>query len=104
MLHNITILFTYYLHILHRLQIMKMTFLKLFLICTFKYQNLAENEPIWRKIIKKGELRGVHGVCFFQVRPYIHCLYINTLGLPVIAKLGLVVTDSSRFCIRQDYL
>ena len=36
MLHDITLLFTQYLHILHRLQTMKMTFKKLFLICTFK--------------------------------------------------------------------
>ena len=42
-LHNITMLFTYYLHILLHLQAMKMIFLKLFLICTFKDPNLAEN-------------------------------------------------------------
>ena len=32
-----------YVHILHHLQAMKMIFLKLFLSCTFKDPNLAEN-------------------------------------------------------------
>ena len=41
-----------------------MTFLKLFLICTFKDPNLAENLQIWRKIFKTVELHGVHGVFF----------------------------------------
>ena len=41
-LHDITMTFTYYSHILHHLQAMKMIFLKLFLICTFKDENLAE--------------------------------------------------------------
>ena len=44
-----------------------MTFLKLFLICTFKEPHLAETGQIWRKIFFKIELCGVHGVCFFQV-------------------------------------
>ena len=47
---------------------MKMTFLKLFLICTFKDPNLAEKfKKIDRKSFKKIELHGVHGVRFFQV-------------------------------------
>ena len=48
---DITMLYTKYLHILHHLQAMKMTFLKLFLIFTFKgaklaekWTNLAENQ------------------------------------------------------------
>ena len=39
---------------------MTITFLKLFLNCTFKDPNLAEN-------LKEVVLYGVHGVCFFQV-------------------------------------
>ena len=35
-------LFTYHLHIFHPLSTIKMTFLNLFLICTFKEQNLTE--------------------------------------------------------------
>ena len=60
-------LFTEYLNILHHLQAMKRAFLKLFLTCMIKnsnlvdiFTNLAENQKI-------VELRGVHGVCFFQV-------------------------------------
>ena len=41
-LHDITMLLTVYLHILHHLQAMKITFLKLFLICMFKDPSLAE--------------------------------------------------------------
>ena len=48
---------------------MKMTFLKLFLICTFKEIILAEKGQIWQNIFFKVELRGVHRVRFFQVRP-----------------------------------
>ena len=39
---DITMLYAYYLHILHHLQAMKMTVLELFLICTFKDPKLAE--------------------------------------------------------------
>ena len=39
---DITMLYTKYLHILHHLQAMKMIFLKLFVIGTFKDANLAE--------------------------------------------------------------
>ena len=39
---DITMLYTQYLHILHHLQAMKMTFLELFLICTFEEPKLAE--------------------------------------------------------------
>ena len=46
---DITMLFTYYLHILHHLYAMKMTFLKLFIICPFKEPNVEE---------KKGQIRG----------------------------------------------
>ena len=42
MLHDVTMLFTKYLQILNHLQAIQMMFLKLFLICTFKDQNLAE--------------------------------------------------------------
>ena len=44
-LHDITMLFTMYLYILFHLQAMKMIFLQLFLICTFKDQ-------WWANIIK----------------------------------------------------
>ena len=47
---KITVLYTYYLHILHNLQAMKMTFLKFFLICTFKDPKLAEK---WTNLAKK---------------------------------------------------
>ena len=62
-------LFTYYLHILHHFWAMMMTFLKLFLIWTFKEPNLADFFffLIWRKIIYKVELHGVLGVFFLQV-------------------------------------
>ena len=50
---NIIMLYTQYLHILHHLQAMKMTFLEVFLICTFKDPKLAEKGPFWRKIQKK---------------------------------------------------
>ena len=46
-----------------------MTFLKLFLICTFKDPNLAEKLTNLAENLKKVELHGVHGVCFFQVWP-----------------------------------
>ena len=52
---------------LHYLLAIKMTFLKFILICTFKEPNLAKKGQIWRKICLKVELRGVHGVRFFQV-------------------------------------
>ena len=39
---DITMLYTYYLPILHHLQTMKITFLKLFLIFTFKGPKLTE--------------------------------------------------------------
>ena len=39
---DITMLYTQYLHILHHLQAIKMTFLKLFFICMFKDPKLAE--------------------------------------------------------------
>ena len=43
MLHDIAMLYTYYLQILLHLLAMKIIFLKLFLICMFKDRNLAEN-------------------------------------------------------------
>ena len=43
MLHDIIMLFTKYLHILHHLQAMKNIYSQLFLICTCKDPNLAEN-------------------------------------------------------------
>ena len=49
---KITMLYTYYLHILHNLQAMKMTFLKFFLICKFKGPKLAEK---WTNFAKKKE-------------------------------------------------
>ena len=52
---------------LHHLQAMKMILLKLFLICTFKDPNLAENLTNLAENLLKIELREVHGVCFFQV-------------------------------------
>ena len=39
---DITMLYTWYLHILHHLQAMKMTFLKLFFICMFNDPKLAK--------------------------------------------------------------
>ena len=52
---------------MHHLQAMKIICLKSLLFFMFKVANLAENLRIWRKIFLKVELRGVHGVCFFQV-------------------------------------
>ena len=43
MRYDITILFTYYLHILYHLQAAKVIFLKFFLIWTFKDPNLVIN-------------------------------------------------------------
>ena len=40
--HDITLLYTQYLHILHHLQAIKMTFLKLFFIWTIKDPKVAE--------------------------------------------------------------
>ena len=60
-------LYTKYLHILHHLQAMKMTYLELFLICTFKDPKLAEKRTKLAENPKKIELRGVRGVRFFQV-------------------------------------
>ena len=47
---NITMLYTYYFQILHHLQAMKMTFLELFLIFTFKNSKLAEK---WTNLEKE---------------------------------------------------
>ena len=46
-------LYTQYLHIIHHLQAMKMTFQSYFLFARSKIQNLWKNGPIWRKIQKK---------------------------------------------------
>ena len=52
------------------MQAMKMTFLKLFLICMLKDPKMAEK---WTNLTenpkekKKVEYAGVHGYCFFQV-------------------------------------
>ena len=76
-LYDITMLFTEHLHILHLLQPMNMTFLKLFLIRMIKNSNLADiftNFAEYQK--KKVELRGVLGVYFFQV-----CLTCDTWHL-----------------------
>ena len=54
MLHDITMLLTYYLHILHHLHAMKLLFLNLFLICMFKDANLAEKLPNLAENIFKG--------------------------------------------------
>ena len=43
MRYDITMLFTYYLHILYHLQAVKVIFLKFFLIWTFKDQSLVMN-------------------------------------------------------------
>ena len=43
MLHDISMLFPYYSDILLHIQAMKMIFFKLFLICTFRDQSLAES-------------------------------------------------------------
>ena len=63
---------------------MKMTFLNLFLIGTFKNPNFAEkltnlSENIFKK---KVELHGVHGVCYFPgllpcVRAVPHLFFIK---------------------------
>ena len=42
-------------------------FYSYFLFATSSIQNWRKNGPIWQIIQKKIELRGVHGVCFFQV-------------------------------------
>ena len=42
-------------------------FFNYFLFARSKIQNWRKNGPIWRKIQKKVELHGFHGVCFFQV-------------------------------------
>ena len=46
---------------------MKMTFLKLFLICMFKEPNLAKQKANLAENLLKFELYGVHEVCFFKV-------------------------------------
>ena len=44
-----------------------MTFLKLFVICTFKDPNLAKKITNLAEYLLKVELHGVHGVGFFLV-------------------------------------
>ena len=61
-LHDITMLFTYNLHILHHLLAMK----KIFLICTFNNWNLAEKFTHLAELLEKVELCEVHGVHVFS--------------------------------------
>ena len=87
---DFTMLYTKYLHILHHLQAMKMTFLKLFFICTFKDPKLRKNGPIWRQIQKKVELRLFHRVSFFQVW-FHNCLGTQIVNRPFVAGAVLQI-------------
>ena len=56
MLQYITMLFTWYLHILHHFHAIKFKFLKLFIICMFKDENFAEKLTNLAEIFLKVEL------------------------------------------------
>ena len=66
--HDITISFTYYLHILHNLKAMKLTFLKLVLICMFHKPNWAKKKDFFfGKSFKKLNSAKFMEFVFFQV-------------------------------------
>ena len=74
-LHNINILFTQYLHILHCFQTMKITFVKLFLICMFKDPHLAEKLTIFAEnLLKKFNSAEFMEFVFSMSEPWSWCL------------------------------
>jgi hypothetical protein len=66
-LHDNTMRFTEYLHILHHLQAMKMTFWKLFLTCKSKNPNLAEKSTSLAENLLKSWTPWSSWSSFFQV-------------------------------------
>ena len=112
----INMLFTQYLlnflHILHHLQVMKIIFLKVFLICMFKDANLAENLLNCWTPWSSWSL-------FFQVWKYSAwkiCIYVTLLAIIIIMpsfityiyifslsvfQNNLVFLQLQQFCIQE---